>query len=201
MNYLAHAFLSFDQEQVLVGNFIGDFVKGNSLDSYPEGIQVGVFLHRRIDAYTDSHPLVKAGQSYLKPYFGRYSTVITDIFFDYFLANNWSKYSPEPLEVFIDRTYRTIHKYRELLPERFLGMFHYMSKQNWLLQYRKIEGMQSSLTGLSKRTRFDSKMEQAHLYLVEFEAEFEVIFLAFFDDLINFAKRKLKEIELEYGCH
>ncbi len=201
MNYLAHAFLSFNQEQVLVGNFIGDFVKGNSLDSYPEGIQTGVFLHRRIDAYTDSHPLVKAGQSYLKPKFGRYSTVITDIFFDYFLSKNWSKYSSEPIDAFIDRTYETVFKYRELLPERFLGMFEYMSQQNWLLQYGKIEGMQSSLTGLSKRTRFDSKMEEAHLYLQEFEDEFEIIFLAFFEDLKSFAARKLKEIELEYGCH
>ncbi len=199
MNYLAHSYLSFNQEQILVGNFIGDFVKGNMLSSYPEGIQCGIFLHRRIDAYTDSHPLVKAGQSYLKPRFGRYSSVITDIFFDYFLAKHWNQFSDQSLEDFIQLSYSRVFKFREILPEKFNRMFSYMSTQNWLLSYREVEGIQGALTGLSRRTRFDSKMEYAHEALLEFEAEFEVIFFAFFKDLETFAMKKLKEIELTYG--
>lgn len=201
MNYLAHSYLSFGQEQVLVGNFIGDFVKGKTLQTYPEGIQCGIRLHREIDSFTDSHPLVKAGQSYLKPHFGRYSTVITDIYFDYFLGLNWSTYSDLPLEDFIQQTYKTVSKYREILPERFLRMFGFMREQNWLLQYREKDGIQRSLTGLSKRTRFDSKMEQAHLYLTEFEAEFDVIFFAFFEELESFARQKLIEIQASYGYY
>lgn len=201
MNYLAHAYLSFGQDQVLVGNFIGDFVKGKMLQSYPEGIQCGIRLHREIDAFTDFHPLVKAGQSYLKPVFGRYSTVITDIFFDYYLAKHWKRYSSKTLEQFIQETYRTIHRYREILPERFLRMFFFMQEQNWLLHYREKEGIQRSLTGLSKRTRFDSKMEQAHVHLSTYEAEFEVIFFAFFEELESFAAQKLEEIQTSYGHH
>lgn len=201
MNYLAHSFLSFGQEQVLAGNFIGDFIKGKTLQDYPEGIQCGILLHREIDTFTDSHPLVRAGQSYLKPTFGRYSTVITDIYFDYFLAKNWDLYSEQSLEEFIQQTYRIIQKYRDILPERFLRMFGYMREQNWLLHYREKEGIQRSLTGLSKRTRFESKMELAHLALSEFEAEFELIFFAFFRELSSFAQVKLQKIQASYGPH
>lgn len=195
MNYLAHAYLSFGQDQVLVGNFIGDFVKGKMMDTFPQEVQNGIKLHRAIDLFTDTHPLVRAGQSYLRPKFGHYSTVITDIFFDYFLAKNWSKYSQIPLEQFIQNTYSTLKHSRLLFPNRFAEMFQWMEKDNWLLKYRKIDGIRQTLTGMSRRTRFDSKMDVAHLALLEKEAEFQVIFFAFFEDLETFAREKLNELQ------
>ncbi|MBN3583330.1 DUF479 domain-containing protein [Algoriphagus aestuarii] len=195
MNYLAHAYLSFHQEEILVGNFIGDFVKGKMMVRFPKGIQQGILLHREIDRFTDSHPLVRAGQTYLRPIFGHYSTVITDIFFDYFLGKNWNRYSDQSLEDFTLSVYQQVTKYEPYFPDRFGNLFYWMKKDNWLLRYAEIEGIQSSLTGLSKRTRFDSKMEQAHLSLLEREDEFEVIFFAFFEDLKTFARQKLTEIQ------
>ncbi|MBN7817943.1 acyl carrier protein phosphodiesterase [Algoriphagus pacificus] len=195
MNYLAHAYLSFHQEEILVGNFIGDFVKGKMMVRFPKGIQQGILLHREIDRFTDSHPLVRAGQTYLRPIFGHYATVITDIFFDYFLGKNWNRYSDQTLEEFTFSVYEQVTRYEAFFPDRFGNLFYWMKKDNWLLRYAEIEGIQSSLTGLSKRTRFDSKMEQAHLSLLERENEFEVIFFAFFEDLRTFAKQKLEEIQ------
>lgn len=196
MNFLAHAYLSFNQDEILIGNFIGDFVKGKMIDTYPTGIRQGIRLHREIDKFTDTHPLVKASQSFLRPTFGHYSTVITDIFFDYFLGKYWEKYSQKSLEIFAEQTYQTVSKYTENLPEEFREMFYWMKSQNWLLSYRTIEGIQKSLTGLSKRTRFDSKMEFATKFLLEKENEFELIFFAFFKDLETFAREKLIEIQL-----
>ena len=195
MNYLAHAYLSFHQEEILVGNFIGDFVKGKMMVRFPKGIQQGILLHREIDRFTDSHPLVRAGQTYLRPIFGHYATVITDIFFDYFLGKNWNRYSDQTLEDFTLSVYEQVTRYEAFFPDRFGNLFYWMKKDNWLLRYAEIDGIQSSLTGLSKRTRFDSKMEQAHLSLLERENEFEVIFFAFFEDLRTFAKQKLEEIQ------
>lgn len=195
MNYLAHAYLSFHQEEILVGNFFGDFVKGKMMDLYPTGIRQGILLHREIDKFTDTHPLVRAGQTYLRPKFGHYSTVITDIYFDYFLGRNWGRYSNQSLEIFTKEVYEQISRHENYFPERFGNLFYWMKKDNWLLNYSSIEGIQRSLTGLSKRTRFDSKMEQAHLALLEKEAEFELIFFAFFEDLKTFAKQKLDEIQ------
>ena len=201
MNYLAHAYLSFGQDEVLVGNFIGDFVKGKMMNTFPEEVQNGIKLHRAIDKFTDTHPLVRAGQSYLRPKFRHYSTVITDIYFDYYLSKNWGKYSPIPLEDFIQKTFTTLKHYRQLFPDRFANMFQWMVQDNWLLKYGEIKGIEQTFTGMSRRTSFDSKMEVAHLALLEKEAEFQVIFFAFFEDLETFAREKLKEIQDSNAGH
>ncbi|WP_111672456.1 acyl carrier protein phosphodiesterase [Algoriphagus litoralis] len=201
MNFLAHAYLSFGHESVLVGNFAADFIKGKEIRNYDSDLLIGILLHREIDTYTDSHPLVKAGQAYLRPRFRHYSTVITDIFFDYFLGKYWEKYSNIPLEVFVEQTYATLDRHLSLLPDSFREMFVWMKSQNWLLHYREISGIQKALTGLSRRTTFDSKMNEAPEILLEKEAEFEVIFFAFFRDLETFAKQKLLELQRIHGRH
>jgi acyl carrier protein phosphodiesterase len=201
MNFLAHAYLSFGQEEILIGNFIGDFVKGKNLHTYPAEIQNGILLHREIDQYTDRHPAVKLGQSYLRPFFGHYSTVITDIYFDYFLAKNWGQYSAIPLEMFVKDTYASISKHRQILPPSFLEVFFWMESQNWLVHYQTIEGVHKALSGLARRARFDSKMEQAADHLVKKEEEFQEIFFAFFEDLETFAQTKLQEIQTNDASH
>ncbi|HSF52791.1 MAG TPA: ACP phosphodiesterase [Algoriphagus sp.] len=201
MNFLAHAYLSFGQEGILVGNFAADFVKGKDLFQYHGDVKVGILLHREIDMFTDSHPLVKAGQSYLRPKFRHYSTVITDIFFDYFLGKNWEKYSDIPLENFVNQTYKLMEAYLEELPESFGEMFYWMKSQNWLYHYREISGIQKALNGLTQRTIFDSKMNEATEVLLEKEAEFELIFFAFFRELETFAREKLSELQRIHGSH
>ena len=201
MNFLAHAYLSFDQEKILVGNFAADFIKGRDLHLYEEGIQMGIMLHREIDTFTDTHPLVKAGQSYLRPKFRHYSTVISDIFFDYFLAKNWTTYSNQPLENFACKTYDLMEQYHDQLPEDFNQMLNWMKNQNWLVAYGSQEGIQRALNGLTRRAKFDSKMNEATAVLKEKEQEFEVIFFAFFEDLRTFAREKLTELQKTHGRH
>ncbi|SEG40162.1 acyl carrier protein phosphodiesterase [Algoriphagus boritolerans] len=201
MNFLAHAYLSFDREGILIGNFVADFIKGKELNRYHDEIFTGILLHREIDAFTDSHPLVRAGQSYLRPRFRHYSTVITDIFFDYFLGKNWEKFSNIPLEDFVNQTYNTLESHSDLLPESFKEMFYWMKSQNWLYHYREIEGIQKALTGLTRRTTFDSKMNEAPEVLLEKEAEFELIFFAFFKELETFARAKLIQLQQIHGSH
>ena len=194
MNFLAHAYLSFGQEEILVGNFIADFVRGKELENYLKKVQFGIQLHRAIDTYTDSHPLVKQVQSFLFPRFGHYSRVISDIFFDYFLAKNWKNYSVIPLEQFSLDTYRTLSSNPQDLPEAFRQMFHWMQVQNWLYAYREQAGIQAALDGLSRRARFDSKMNESTQVLWEKEEEIEAIFFAFFKDLETFASTTLAEL-------
>ena len=191
MNFLAHAYLSFGQEEILVGNFIADFVRGKELENYPKKVQLGIQLHRAIDTYTDSHPLVKQVQSFLIPRFGHYSRVISDVFFDYFLAKNWKNYSDTPLEQFSLDSYRTLSTSPIEFPEAFRRMFHWMQAQNWLYAYREEAGIQAALDGLSRRARFDSKMNESTQVLWEKEEEIEAIFFSFFEDLETFASTTL----------
>lgn len=194
MNFLAHAYLSFGQEEILVGNFIADFVRGKELPKYPKKVQLGIRLHRAIDTYTDSHPLVKEVQSFLIPRFGHYSRVISDIFFDYFLAKNWKNYSEIPLEQFSLNSYRVLSNYPQELPEAFNRMLYWMQAQNWLYAYREPVGIQAALDGLTRRARFDSKMNASTQVLWEKELEIEAIFFAFFEDLETFTARSLAEL-------
>ncbi len=191
MNFLAHAYLSFGQEEILVGNFIADFVRGKELENYPKKVQLGIRLHRAIDTYTDSHPLVKQVQSFLIPRFGHYSRVISDVFFDYFLAKNWKNYSNTDLEQFSLNSYRILTSFPQELPEAFCRMFHWMQAQNWLYAYREAAGIQAALDGLTRQARFDSKMNESTQILWEKEEEIEAIFFAFFEDLETFASTTL----------
>jgi acyl carrier protein phosphodiesterase len=161
------------------------------LENYPKKVQLGIRLHRAIDTHTDSHPLVKQVQSFLIPRFGHYSRVISDVFFDYFLAKNWKNYSNTDLEQFSLDTYRTLSTYPYELPEAFCRMFHWMHTQNWLYAYRELAGIQAALNGLSRRARFDSKMNESTQVLWEKEEEIEAIFFAFFEDLETFASTTL----------
>lgn len=201
MNFLAHAFLSFGQEEILVGNLVADFIRGKDLQSFSGEIQIGILLHREIDHFTDTHPLVKASQTYLRSKFRHYSSVITDIFFDHFLAKNWSIFSKTPLETFAQLTYKTLEKHLAELPVQFGEMFYWMKAQNWLVNYRELEGIQRTLNGLTRRATFDSKMNESMAILLEKEREFELIFFAFFRDLEIFAGEKLKELQHRHGIH
>lgn len=194
MNFLAHAYLSFDNPKVLVGNFIGDFVRGNLEDQFEKDIIMGVLLHRDIDVFTDRHPLVKEAQEILKPIFYRYSLVVTDMYFDYFLSKNWHKYDDRSLLEYTEQVYSIIDQHVDILPKRFIHPFKYMKKENWLLSYGTMEGIQRSFTGLSYRTTFDSNIEKAPLYLKKYHEVFEDIFERFFDELIIFSKERLEQL-------
>ncbi|MEX2513133.1 MAG: ACP phosphodiesterase [Cyclobacteriaceae bacterium] len=194
MNFLAHAYLSFDNPKVLVGNFIGDFVRGNLEEKFEREIIIGILLHREIDRFTDRHPLVKEAQHLLKPIFYRYSLVVTDMYFDYFLSKNWAKYDDRPILIYTQNVYEILEQHRKILPEKFLYPFKFMKKENWLASYGTMEGIQRSFTGLSYRTTFHSKIETAPDYLEKHHAFFEDIFERFFEELIAFSKDKLEHL-------
>lgn len=191
MNFLAHAYLSFGQNEVLIGNFIADFIRGKEIENYPKKIQVGIHLHRAIDTFTDSHPLVKETQTHLRPRFGHYAKVISDVFFDYYLAKNWDNYTAISLESYSKQVYQTLHSCPVPLPPSFLRMLYWMEQQNWLYAYRNLEGIQQALDGLTRRATFDSKMNTATQVLREKEEEIEALFFVFFQDLETFAQATL----------
>ena len=161
MNFLAHAYLSGDNTKLLVGNFIGDFVKGRSYENFDKDIARGVKLHRSIDSYTDQHPVVRQSKRRLSVTYRHYSGVIVDIFYDHFLAIHWSNYHTEELERFTHHIYDTLEYYDNILPEKMKLVLKYMKQDNWLLQYATIKGIHQALIGMSRRARFKSNMEEA----------------------------------------
>ncbi len=187
MNIFAHLFLSGDNEEVIIGNFIGDFVKGLQVNNYPTEIQKGIFLHRKIDYFTDNHPIVLESKIRLRPKFRHYAPVIVDVFYDHFLTKNWTSFSPIPLLDYTKKSHKIIKKYLDILPEKALYLFEYMVKNDVLYNYQFIEGIDRTLTGMSKRTKFESKMEEATITLEKDYNCYEKEFFAFFPELNRYA--------------
>lgn len=199
MNFLAHIYLSGPDREVQLGNFIGDFVKGNQVARFPTPLQIGIMLHRFIDSYTDSHEVVRESKLRLRSSFRHYSPVIVDVFYDHFLARDWERHHPVELKDFTERFYQAAKQASELLPTRAVNMLHYMSADNWLYHYQFKEGIRSALTGMSRRTPYNSGMERAHLHLEKYYEAFASEFDVFFPQLVRASEEHLKELRNRFS--
>jgi len=173
---------------------MGDFVKGNQYQAYDRLIQIGILLHREIDSYTDQHEVVRESKDRLKDKYRHYSGVLVDVFYDHFLALNFSSFSTANLEDFVSSKYALLTARQEQLPERAQHMLPYMIKGNWLVNYQTFSGVHSSLSGMSRRTTFESKMEQAIVDLKKHHDAFNQEFLQFFPDIVRHANNFREEL-------
>ncbi|QKJ63663.1 ACP phosphodiesterase [Flavobacterium sp. M31R6] len=191
MNFLAHIYLSGDNDLIKIGNFMADGIRGKQFESYPSEIQKGIILHRFIDTYTDAHPVFRKSTKRLHENYHHYAGVIVDVFYDHFLAKNWSNYSDESLVDFTNRFYQSLRDNHDFLSERTKGMMPYMIEYNWLVSYQTVEGINRILTQMDSRTKNESKMRFSSAELIEFYTEFEHEFITFFEDVRIHSKQKL----------
>lgn len=183
MNFLGHFYLSQHEPELIVGNFIADFVKGKKYMDYPDKIAEGILMHRHIDHFTDRHQLVRQGRQRLFEKYRHYSGVIIDMYYDHYLANLWDEYSDATLGEFADTIYDTIETYWDDLPEKAKFLFPYMKSGNWLLRYASTDGIGQSLNGMSRRLNNNSKLDQAVHQLHEFYGDFREEFQEFIVDI------------------
>ena len=194
MNFLAHIYLSGDYDLLKIGNFMADSIRGHSYDVYPEEIQKGILLHRSIDSFTDMHPIYRQSKHRLHEKYGHYSGVIMDIFYDHFLAKNWSTYSDVKLEVYADIFYHLLKEHYEILTDKVKSMIPYMFARNWLVSYATIDGLQMIMFHMDHRTKNRVDMHESIVELQQFYIEFETEFTLFFEELRQHCAEKLKEL-------
>lgn len=183
MNYLAHFYLSGSNQQLMLGNYMGDFIKASEVNALPQEIKKGVLLHRFIDEYTDNHQEVLKSKELVRPYFKKYSPVVIDIYYDHFLALYWDKHHHEKLDDFAQNIYSLLQSNIELLPTKSLRFLQYLTQNNMLVNYKTIQGMEKVFQGMSYRASFNSGMEKAHVILQKHFDELESHFNSFFPDL------------------
>jgi acyl carrier protein phosphodiesterase len=191
MNYLAHAYLSFNQPEILVGNMISDFVKGKKQFDFPENIHKGIKIHRSIDAFTDEHEITKQAKIFFKPAVGLYAGAFVDVVYDHFLACDTTEFTNEGLLNFSLSVYKTLSDYADLLPEKFALMFPYMKKDNWLYNYRTLNGAEKSFDGLAHRAKYLETADAAFDCLKNNYDELRQYYYAFFPAIKNFAYKQL----------
>lgn len=188
MNYLAHTFLSGNDDELLIGNFIADGVRGKQAQAFSPGIIRGITLHRAIDAFTDTHPVVAETKNRLRTKYKKYAPVIADMYYDHFLASRFELYADVPLEIYTSEVYKLITSYQAILPARVQHLFAHMKQHNWLLSYAQLNGIGQALTGMSQRTTFNSGMETAVYELQENYTLYEQEFALFFPELVTYSE-------------
>ncbi len=194
MNFLAHIYLSNDNDFIKIGNFMADGIRGNDYNNFPDDVKKGILLHRQIDTFTDSHLIYRKSKHRLHEKYGHYSGVIMDILYDHFLAKNWQNYSNEKLEDFAANFYKSLFDNENILTERTKNMLPYMYDRNWLVSYGTIAGIEMILFQMDHRTKHRANMQEAIVELKHFYVEFEEEFTAFFEELIAFSNKKLLEL-------
>jgi len=196
MNFLAHAYLSFNHPQVLAGNMVSDFIKGKAQYTYPAQIQAGIKLHRSIDAFTDNHPATKAAQEVFRKDYRLYSGPLVDVLYDHFLASDATYFSAPALEEFSLEVYHLLETQSFYLPQRFLTILPYMKEQNWLFNYRTLAGTERSLKGLVHRAAYLTDYATAYTLFTENYAYLRQCYEVFFKDVKTHARAEFEQLVL-----
>ena len=191
MNFLAHIYLSGNNDLIKIGNFMADGIRGNDYLKFPDQVIKGILLHRQIDTFTDAHPVYRKSKHRLHKKYGHYSGVIMDILYDHFLAKNWLNYSNEKLEDYVSKFYKSLEDNTNIISEKTKSIMPYMIAQNWLVSYATIDGIEKILFQMDYRTKHRANMQEAIIELKEFYMEFEQEFTLFFEELIIFSNQKL----------
>ena len=188
MNYLAHLFLAAESPESLVGAMLGDFVKGAAKNNYPPVIQRNIELHRRIDSFTDAHPIVRAAKPLISPERRRFAGVLLDIFYDHYLAKHWTSFSDVALDSFTAQVYAALSAHHAHLPDKLQRMLPFMRAEDWLRSYARVEWIDVTLQRMARRLTKGDPLASGIAELHKNYDRFETDFLAFFPDLLALVK-------------
>jgi len=195
MNLLAHAYLSFDQPEMLIGNMINDYVKGKKQFDYPDAIHKGMILHRSIDDFTDTHPVTKQLKSFFKDDYRLYAGAFGDVAYDHFLANDTNQFADdEALKVFSTKVYKVLDDNFDLLPLPFQGMIPYMKKENWLYNYKSQQGIKNSFAGLVRRAAYLTDSDTAFDIFNRHYTDIKICYDEFFPQLKLYAAEQFRQL-------
>ncbi len=185
MNFLAHLYLSGDDEHLMVGNFLADFIPNKAVAQLPTYIQAGVRLHRQIDTFTDQHPLVKQGARRLHQDHGKYAPVILDVYHDFLLAQNWGLYADSSLEAFAANVYEVLLRHLHHMPPMLHDRLPRMVADDWLVRYGTEEGLRFTFSRVKLRSSAPHFFENAVESLTKHYPDFNKEFNSFFPDIIE----------------
>jgi len=186
MNYLAHLYLSGTDEKTMVGNFIGDYVKGSDWQKFPDDIKKGILLHRQIDTFTDAHAKFREAKILFRAEFGLYSGIVVDFLYDHYLAKNWNDYSHLTLRTFAKRSHAVLLQNFRYLPIRIQGFLPFLIQNRRLESYATVGGIVEALKIMSKYTSLPAKSDFVAQIIQANNDYFEVNFREFMEELMKY---------------
>ena len=188
MNFLAHLFLGPSDPEQALGSLLGDFVRGpvGKLD-LPTGVRQGIWLHRRIDSFTDAHPLIAMSRTRVSPERRRYAGIMIDMFYDHLLARHWDRFAEQPIGDFTARMYPLLRAQRAVIPASAWPAIDHMTEHDWLGSYARMASLHRALDNIALRLRRTNPLPGSASELEQDYAGFEADFLAFMPQVMAFA--------------
>jgi len=186
MNFLAHFYLSCDEPALLTGNFMADFIQNQEVKTLPESVQKGVMLHRKIDSFMDTHPLVRRGSKRLHAYHHKYAPVVMDIYYDYLLYQHWDEFYDSDFQAFANHCYDILLDNLGMMPSTLQVQTTDMVNHNWLRNYTTKKGLVATFQGMKRRT---SKPQHLNGAVESLQRDYNLLdaeFLEFFPEIIEF---------------
>lgn len=195
MNYLAHIFLARHSDDAMLGALLGDFVKPHAGARFNDEMEAEILIHRKVDSFTDSHPLVLEAKRLFAGPTRRYAGILLDVFYDHLLATHWHRYTDVPLEQFIQRFYDALASRAHLLPANLAQAAPRMIEQDWLGSYADYTGVEVAIRRISTRLSRNGHLLRAGLADLQINhTELASGFDAFFPELIGFVEsRRIKQ--------
>ena len=187
MNYLAHLFLSDGTPESLIGNLLGDFAKGSIENIYPKEVIQGIYLHRKIDCFTDLHPIFRSSKRLISHNRSRFSGIMIDVFYDHFLAKNWSNYSSIALNDFTNNVYQILQENYQILPDRLKRILPDMIARDWLASYKETSAIDRAINGISRRIKRKNNLFGGVEELFFNYQQLQAYFSMFFPELIDYS--------------
>lgn len=195
LNFLAHLYLADDNDDALLGNLLGDFVKGDPTGRYNTAITKGIIFHRKVDSFADSHAVTRNSRNRFSPVFRRFAGVIVDVCYDHFLARHWHLYADGELGTFTRKVYGVLKANRPILPDRLKRILWLMVSEDWLGGYINLQRVGITLDRIAGRLSRGQQFKGAIAEVEDNYAGLEEDFLLFFPKLIAFSHRGDKPSE------
>ena len=173
----------------MFGALLGDFAKGPITDQWSEAIAAGIMLHRRVDRFTDAHPMWLRSRARFPPRLRRFAGITVDVVYDHFLARSWSHFHPQPLALFAQRAYAQVAEFEAQFPPRLTRVFPFMTSEDWLYGYRELDVVERALARMSTRSPRLAPLAETGDELRPIYTELAEDFHAFFPDLVGFVAR------------
>ena len=190
LNYLAHIHLGHLSHTSLVGNFLGDFVKGGDLSYLSSSHRQGVWLHRRVDSFTDQHSTIIELRRHFPGTLRRFSGIALDVYFDHLLCQHWERFSSEPIDTVLNQFYQQLKQTDLAESKRFADVKQRLLKYRWLNNYASRESVDGTLKSIERRfSRPIVFSEQASRFLQYNHSLIEDRFMSFYPQLIQYAKK------------
>lgn len=199
MNYLAHLFLAEENDDAKLGALLGDFIKGTIINKYSEKTRREIQIHRKIDFYTDNHPIVKDAKKLLSVEKRKYGNILLDVFYDHMLAQKWQDYSKISLENYTQQIYSILLSNMDVLPDKLRDIVPIMIDQNWLTSYREFRGFEMAIARISRRLRQENILMEC---IVDIKTNYSSVALSFdrfFPQLMDYIEQERILLDTVYS--